>query len=199
MKGLLIKDLILTKKYCRSLALFVVIFSVLQVVNRDSILYALMPVMVGGMLLMTLMAYDEQSKWTEYAGTLPCTKAEYVAGKYIIGLMGFLATALITLTVHILCAGAEGIGAFVGTIGLVGLIPASILLPLVFRLGVNKGKIFYFIILGGCAGLIGVKAGIDGSSDVSSLGGTWLFLPLSILLYAASCFLSVKLYNSRKA
>lgn len=197
MKGLIIKDLYLTKKYCRSLVLFVVIFAVMQVVNSESPLFVLMPVLVGGMLPMTLMAYDEQAKWTEYVGTLPCSKAAYVEGKYVIGLMGFTAAALITLTVHVLCAGAENLGAFVGTVGLVGLIPASILLPLVFRMGVNKGRIFYYIILGGCAGLLGLKTGIDGGS-IGEPGGTWLFLPLSIVLYAFSCLLSVKLYKGKK-
>ena len=199
MKGLIIKDLYLAKKYCRSLALFVVIFSLMQFMNSENILFVLMPVMVGGILPVTLIAYDEQAKWTEFAGTLPCTKSEYVEGKYVIGLMGFTATALITLIVHIICAGTANVGAFVGIIGLIGLIPASILLPLVFRLGVNKGRIFYYIILGGFAGLIGVKAGIDGGSGISDLGGTWLFLPAALIVYALSCLLSVRLYNSKKA
>ena len=119
MKGLIIKDLYLAKKYCRSLALFVVIFSLMQFMNSENILFVLMPVMVGGILPVTLIAYDEQAKWTEFAGTLPCTKSEYVEGKYVIGLMGFTATALITLIVHIICAGTANVGAFVGIIGLI--------------------------------------------------------------------------------
>lgn len=198
MKGLIIKDFYLAGKYCRSLVLFVVIFAVMQAVNSESPLFMLMPVLVGGMLPMTLMAYDEQARWTEYVGILPCSKADYVVGKYIIGFLGFAAAAVITLTVHVLCAGAEDLGAFVGIVGLVGLIPPSILLPLVFRLGVNKGRIFYYIILGGCAGLIGIKTGLDGSSSIGDLGGTWLFLPIALILYAASCLLSVELYKKRK-
>lgn len=198
MKGLIIKDLYLTKKYCRSLALFVVIFSAMQFLNSESILFALMPVMVGGILPVTLMAYDEQAKWEEYMGTLPCTGADYVEGKYVIGFMGFLVTALITVIVHLIKTGAENLGAFIGVLGLVGLLPASILLPLVFRLGVNKGRIFYYIILGGFAGLIGVKSGMDSGVGMSGLGGTWLFLPLALIVYALSCLLSVRLYNRKK-
>lgn len=193
MKGLLLKDLYVTKKYCRSLALFVAVFSVMQVINRDSALFAFLPAVIGGMLPMTLIAYDEQARWDEFAGILPVSVAERVIEKYLIGLMGFLAAAAVTLTVHLCCRGTEDVGGFVGVLATVGLLPAAVLLPLVFRFGVNKGRIFYCLLLGGISAFIGVKSGTgDGIT-----GGSWVMVPVVLAVYALSCALSVYLFPRR--
>ena len=59
---------------------------------------SLNPVMIAGILTMTLLSYDERDHWTQYSGTLPFTRAELVSCKYLIGLCFFGITFLATLT-----------------------------------------------------------------------------------------------------
>ena len=62
MKGLLLKDFYMAAKYCRACLLC-------------------------GMIPVNLLAYDERSRWLEYSGTLPYTKAQIVSGKYLVGII----------------------------------------------------------------------------------------------------------------
>ncbi|MDE5965145.1 MAG: ABC-2 transporter permease, partial [Eubacterium sp.] len=85
----------------------------------------------------------------------------------------------------------------------VGLVFPSISMPIMFRFGYAKGKIL-FMCLGGLIGASGafiVNAGsFVGASLALELKG---FLPLilitcSVVIFALSCLLSVKLYQKRE-
>ena len=43
-----------------------------------------------GMMPMTLLAYDQASKFSEYSAALPVTKEQLVGSKYIVGLCGLV-------------------------------------------------------------------------------------------------------------
>ncbi len=47
------------------------------------------------MMPMTLLAYDQNSRFSDYSGVLPVTKEQIVGGKYIIGLCGMVLAELL--------------------------------------------------------------------------------------------------------
>lgn len=86
MKGLLIKDAYMTVKYCKSLLLICIIFFIAQYFT-ENMFFCIYISVVTGIIPVTLLGYDERSKWSEYTSVLPYSKAQIVSSKYIIGLV----------------------------------------------------------------------------------------------------------------
>ena len=70
MKGLLRKDLYMMGKYCRSYLLLVIVFLCVSVFSSDNLFFVFYPSLFSGMIPVSLLAYDERSRWTQYSGTL---------------------------------------------------------------------------------------------------------------------------------
>ena len=80
MRGLLLKDWYLIKKYCWILCLMDVLFIVLSLFAMDSVFIFIYPYMFAGIIPMTLYAYDEREKWKAYCAALPVSRKQYVSG-----------------------------------------------------------------------------------------------------------------------
>ncbi|NMP37237.1 MAG: ABC-2 transporter permease [Clostridiales bacterium] len=100
MKGLLLKDFYMIGKYCRSFVLILTVFLVVSCFGNDNTFFIIYPVLIAGMIPVTLISYDEREKWHIYSETLPYTRAQFVSVKYLIGL-------LFELTVFLLSAAAQ--------------------------------------------------------------------------------------------
>jgi len=203
MKGLLLKDWYMIKKYCRAYFLVAAVFTAVALVNDTNMFFAFYPCLLCGMLPATLLAYDERSRWTEYSGTLPCTKAQLVSAKYLIGLLAQL--SMLTLTgiaqgIRMHLQGRFSAGSFIVLLLLilsVSTLTASFYLPFVFRLGVEKGRTAYYVMV--------VSVCVAGSAGSSLLGGqlqpSLLLVELAfagVCIYALSWFLSIRLYEKRE-
>ena len=86
MKGLLLKDLYMAAKYCRSILLVIVVFLSISFLGEDNLIFGFYPCLFCGMIPASLLSYDERSKWNVYCGTLPYTRAQFVSVKYLFGL-----------------------------------------------------------------------------------------------------------------
>ncbi len=93
MKGLLVKDLYMSKTYCRVYLLiaaaFLALYAFSSVNGHENLFFLLYPTVLAGMVPINLIAYESQCKWEQFAGTLPYTRAQLVSAKYLIGLMFF--------------------------------------------------------------------------------------------------------------
>ena len=87
MKGLLLKDWYMMKKYCRSYVLIAVVFIALSLVSSGNMFFVFYPCLLCGIIPVNLLGYDERSRWMQYSGTLPYTKRQIVSAKYLIGLL----------------------------------------------------------------------------------------------------------------
>ena len=83
MKGLFLKDWYLMKKYCRFLFLFVICFLVAGFIKKDGFFHAYSMLMIS-IVPVTLLSYDEKSKWNIYSQTMPYTKKQIVSEKYLV-------------------------------------------------------------------------------------------------------------------
>lgn len=206
MKGLLLKDFYTVIKYCRAFILIILVFLTVSCFGNDSVIFIFYPLIFAGMIPVTLFSYDEREKWNITCETLPCTRAQYVSGKFLIGLsfeIAVLILAAIAQAVRLSKAGVFNISEYFSLIGIMFvfcIIAPALVLPLFFHFGVEKGRIANLIVLGFlCAGttaLMGLDIiKFDMTASVS-------FMPIvcmiAIVLFALSWLLSVWLYNKRE-
>ena len=203
MKGLLLKDFYQMGRYCRTFLLIIAVFLGLSVMEGASLFFSLYPAMLCGILPVTLLSYDERSGWTKFAGTLPCTRAQIVSAKYLLGVIIEIVIIAVSLlvTMAVKGAGASGfMGALVGMMWCAGFLPPAIILPVVFRLGVEKGRMVYLavvaLIAGGAAAVMRTVS-IDAAGEFSpaAMGAAAL---AATVIYALSWLLSVRLYQRKE-
>lgn len=207
MKGLLLKDLYMMVKYFRSYLLILLIFMAVSFVQKDSLFFAFYPFLLCGMIPVNLLAYDERSHWDIYSLTLPVTRDMVVSAKYLMGLMvqGIVFTVnAIGHAVRISLQGSfdwESYLVLMSLMAMISLFSSSITLPFMFKLGVEKGRMAYYVMIGVVCG----GAAIAGFAFNEQLQATIPFgavLALGVLLaagvYALSWYLSVVFYRKRE-
>lgn len=207
MKGLLLKDFYLAVKHFKAYLLLVVMFALLSVTDTVNMFFVFYPCLLCGMIPVNLMAYDERSKWDVYTAVLPFTRAQVVASKYIFGLIGqVIILALVAVSNIVSMAISGGIdwaylSGIMGTLVMLSAVATAVPLPFIFRMGVEKGRMGYYVMIGLAAGGSGVAAGIFGN-EISPDAVPGLAFPVMILIgvtiYAISWWLSVRFYEKRE-
>ncbi len=207
MKGLLLKDWYMMKKYCRYYLFVSIGFIILSMMSSGDMFFVFYPCLLAGMIPVNLLGYDERSRWTEYVGTLPYTKTQIVSAKYLIGLF----TQIALLTVICIAQGVKmGIeGTFVLKefllLMMLLLIMASVAssptLPFVFKYGVEKGRAAYYVMIGVvCAGSFIAttifKEGLQNEIQLNAVLPTACLVGIGI--YVLSWYLSVVLYKKKE-
>lgn len=206
MKGLLLKELYLGLKHFTAYILLILLFAVLSVADTGNVFFTFYPCILCGMLPVNLMAYDEQSKWDKYTAVLPFTRSQVVASKYIVGLIGqgtILLLVAIANVVKMMVSGGMDWDNFLSIMGIMVMLSAittAVPLPFIFRLGVEKGRMGYYIMIGLAAGGSGFVAGILGNSPVPVILPIFAF-PVMVLtgiaVYVFSWWLSVDFYKNK--
>lgn len=206
MKGLLLKDFYMAVKYCRAYLLIAVVFIAVSFAGDDNLFFIFYPCLLCGMIPVNLLAYDERSKWLQYSATLPYSRAQIVSTKYLVGMIAqtlmILATGAARM-VQMYRNGTFALGDFVVLcllLLILSTVTSSISLPFMFKWGVEKGRIAYFVMIGvvcgGSVAAASVFRGVlqaqiqpEGILPVLALGG--------IGLYALSWYLSIRFYEKR--
>ena len=207
MKGLLLKDLYLAWDHLKGYILMVVAFSLLSAVEPGNFFLVFYPSMLCGMMPVNLMAYDERSKWDQYLALLPFNRAQIVASKYLFGLIGqgviLLLVAVINIIRMIFAGGVDWqyLLDLMGIMFMMSAVSVALPLPFIFRSGVEKGRMGYYVMIG----LAGVASGVAGGllgDDVSAFVLPSLAVPIMIAVgigvYGLSWWLSVKFYEKRE-
>lgn len=218
MKGLLLKDWFVILKQCKYLLVVPCVFMVAAAVQvRDGgLFFALMGGLVLCMLPVTVMGFDEQSKWEQLAVTMPYTRRAMVLSKYLLALLGSLAACLLYLAVSAIVCLVQNTAFSFSTIWpamaaifiLCGLY-TSLSYPVLFKLGVEKGRLWFLIgivVLFSIAGAAGSlvrpenRVAITEWFSRSPLSSLLLYgLPvLALALMALSACVAVRLYSRRE-
>ena len=199
MKALLIKDSYVIWKQMKFFLLIILVFSAIpsSFNNVFAIVYA-------SMLPYTALAYDERSKWDQLAAMMPYSERDIVLSKYVFGWLCIAAAAVLSTAVQLVIALFWEAPAFSLTVVLLsvccGLCILAITLPLMFRFGVEKGRMGMFLLIFLVCGSAGAI-----SSIASSVSGGFAFqraaLPVLVLaavaLTAASVPLSQRFFKLR--
>jgi len=207
MKGLLLKDLYMMKNYCKSYLFLVIIFIAVSFVGDTNLFFIFYPCMLCGMIPVNLLGYDERSRWLQYSETMPYTKGQIVSGKYLIGLgtqIAMISIVGIAQAIRMSHGGTFVLGEYLVLMMLLvilSLLASSITLPFMFKLGVEKGRMAYYIMIGVvCAGsIISSNLLSDKFRTVIKPNG---ILPIICLvgigIYALSWYLSIVFYRNRE-
>ena len=199
MKALLLKDCYLVIKQLKVFIIFIVLFSIMpgMSVNLFAVVYA-------SMLPYTCMAYDERSHWDQLAAMLPYSVRELVLSKYVLGWICIVLSALLSVISQMIASPfihntqplylQTLLGCCTGAIVL------ALTLPMMFRFGVERGRMA--VILGIAIG-VAFAGGVIAIIDITVIGnvfnGLWLLLLVlaMIILTIISISLSFKFYQVR--
>ena len=213
MKGLLLKDAYQLWYYAKIVIVAAVVMmgaGVLSMMNGSNFFIVYAGFLLG-MMPMTLLAYDQTSKFDDYSAVMPVTKEQLVGCKYIVGLCGmvlaevFAAVALGAAYLHWVAVDGALVGSTLVQVGMASLLSSTILLPLSYRFGYEKAKYIFYLMVG----LIAAWMGFGVSSSDKGLAANVLpqGIPLAgllgaaavvLALYAASWRLSVTWYGKEK-
>ena len=99
MKGLLLKDAYQLWSYTRWIILVSVAMMLMGTffMKEGSNFFMLYGGLLLGILPMTLLAYDQNGRFSAYSAALPVTKEQIVGGKYLIGLCGMVLAELLSM------------------------------------------------------------------------------------------------------
>ena len=213
MKGLLLKDAYQVWYYAKGVVVAAVVMmgaGVATMVNGTNFFIVYAGFLLG-MMPMTLLAYDQTSKFNAYSAALPVTKEQLVGCKYIIGLCSLVLAELFTA---VALGAAQMRWAVVDSAlavstlvqgGMTTLLSSAILLPLNYRFGYEKTKYVFYLMVGLVAAFMGfgVASNEDGlvgnllPQDISPMA--LLCAALGVLvLYALSWRLSVAWYGKER-
>ena len=207
MKGLLLKDWYMMKKYCRYYLFVSIGFIILSMMSSGNMFFIFYPCLLSGMIPVNLLGYDERSRFTEYVGTLPYTKTQIVSEKYLIGLFTQIAMLIVICAAQGVKMGIEGTFVLKEFLLLMMLllimtsVASSLTLPFVFKYGVEKGRGAYYVMIGVvCAGSIIAttifKEGLQNEIQINAV------LPIACLagigIYVLSWYLSVVFYKKKE-
>ena len=176
-------------------------------ITASNISLSLFPCLIAGIFPVTLISYEERDKWQSYSALLPVSRAKLVSEKYVFTLLllcGWFALLAVAFTVRSafldMPLGEDSVQTFL-VFAAFGLCLPTVLLPAVFKLGTEKARIFYIVMLcvfGALFGLIGAqtKTGAFIFPESFSFGVPVFFCAL--VLFAASWALSIKLFQKRE-
>lgn len=207
MKGLLLKDWYMMKMYCKNYILIAVIFIAISLVNEDNLFFVFYPCLLCGMIPVNLLGYDERSRWLQYSGTLPYTKNQLVSVKYLIGLMAQAAVLIATGIAQAIKMGLKGTFVWSDFMVLllllltVATMTSSISLPFIFKLGVEKGRTAYYVMIGFVCGASVLASSLLRGQMQMEIQPNLLLMALALVgicVYGLSWYLAVVFYKKRE-
>lgn len=206
MRGLLLKDLYLIRKYLVSYLVLMVVFLVIAAFSNGNMFLTFYPCLIATMVPVNLLSYDERSGWDRYSSTLPLTRAQIVSAKYGIGL-GMQAMVLIFTGVAQAIRVSSGAATWrefllmMEMMVTLSFFSSSFSMPFMFKMGVEKGRMAYLVSVGLVTGGSMLASGMFQAQVESRrllLGGQMVFMLLAMVCYIVSWLLSIRFYKKRE-
>ena len=154
MKGLLIKDSLVITKHLKMLLLVIPFITIV-----GGVAMAPLAVLMGAVMPMTAMSYDEQSHWNTLAMMMPYSRKDIVLSKFILGYAFMAVSGLFFLLIHLaitLFMGGSIQTVFLSLFSAIlsGLFFIALSTPILFKFGTQKGR-FVFIVFVAIASALG--------------------------------------------
>lgn len=219
-KGLIIKDILQLKSYKKSLIMFILIFFVLMIAQKNTEgienVLTVMMTLIFGMFAIATFNYDESAKADRYILTLPLTKKEILLSKYILiicstivgSILGALVNFIIAFVINVQLPNIQeliaiGLGGILGT----GFIQA-IQIPCIYKYGSERGRIQVFIIVAVIAVIIGgiffigdkinINLPINNILNIVDNFLPVIFIIVTAIIYYISYNITYKIYSKKE-
>lgn len=161
MKGYLIKDLQMMRYQIKFYIMFILLAAFISGNMEEPFFAVPYLIFIGTIYIFNAIAYDETENGYSFLFTLPISRKEYVAEKYIFAAVLALISAAIGFLImsgHMIFQNkTEDAGAnlYMSILFLLlTLIFISVLLPVIFKNGVEKGRIVLSAFVGSAGGLL---------------------------------------------
>ena len=207
MKGLLLKDFYMAAHYCRSYLLLVIVFAGVSIFS-DNLFLLFYPVILLAVIPVNLLSYDEKSRWTVYADCLPVSRKKMVDVKYIVMMIFLVVTVTafsVTHLIYVLAFGKGDLAEWMTMIVVIlstGMVSPAMMLPVLFKFGVEKGRMVYFVVvIMVCVVCGGLGASLQAGEIVVGQIGFWrmpVILAAALLILGVSWILSRRFYENRE-
>ena len=148
MSALLLKDYYVIFRQMKIFLLLILVFSCIP-----GTFYSTFAVVYASMLPYTALAYDERSRWDQMAAMMPYSARDVVLSKYLFGWIAVAVSAAATFVLQtilsvIWLSDVEGPSIPVILLSVcVAVCILDITLPMMFRFGVEKGRLAMFLII----------------------------------------------------
>ncbi len=201
MKSLLLKDLYVMKGTIVTFSIILLVFIAVGVTGNS--MFLLMAFAFASIQSVSVFNQEAACRWETYAGGLPLTRKTQVLEKYIFILIPLAIvtalTAVILLGMGIFAPGRERPDLLMLLMmAFLSLIIPSVTIPILYKVGPEKGQLVSTIFAGI---LFGAMAG-----GAMALDEKWTGIPslipigaiaLSILMLVGSYFLSLRIYTKK--
>ena len=202
MKALILKDTYVIWRQMKYFLVMILLFSALPsgFNNAFAVIYA-------AMMPYTALAYDERSKWDQMAAMMPYSARDVVLGKYVFGWLCIGAAAVLSGLLQAIISLVIDRAFLPGTLAmsvLGALCILAISLPLMFRLGVERGRLGMFLIIflvcGGAGAIASITESASNGAPFAFQGPILVVLLIAALvLTAVSVSLSMRFYAKRQS
>ena len=206
MKGLIKKDLFIIKNNLKIILILFIVFFLTGLKNSTDMSY--IPITLSVVLFLSTFSYDEFNKWDAYAITLPNGRINIVKSKYVATIILVVITSLISLILNLLIGYINNSLNFEEIISMLTGITFSIILiqsisyPIIFKFGIEKGRLLLFasiFIIISLISLIPVSLNIP-SNIILFIEKYWLILLalLTSIVLSISYLISKKIYLKKE-
>lgn len=207
MKGLILKDFFCLKKYMKQLVMILICLGVWGIMMKSSTYILFMISMFASMTVLTTMAYDEKSQVNKYLLAGPTSRWEIVIGKFASWLVTVTAAVAIELLLGFLMTnyystpGNDLLISILET-NSVYIILFSILIPICYKIGVERARIMMFVIFLIPTAIIIFFANYSKADTMITdalIRNMGILLPiLAIFILAASIFISIQIVEKKE-
>ena len=208
MMGMIKKDLLMIKNNYKMLIITFILFIFYSFMFEVDMSFFL-PFM-GLMVCISTINYDEYNNWHTYAISLPQGRINVVKSKYLTTIGLTLVLAIISFSISFLLMNSrdaikidESFSAILGEL-LAIIFMMSVLFPVLFKFGYEKGRMTMILIGVGMFGIVYLFQNVfqlEISTSFLSFLETYLpviFIVLSVVMLIISYFISKKIYLKRE-
>ncbi len=204
MKGLILKDFYMIKKYLKFYLLMVITFSIAYAAGTDSTFFLIYPTVLSGVLINTLLSYDESFGFMQYADSFPISRKTFVHAKYALALIIICVMFVInavSVSLNRIVNGIFDLQELMSTLSLLvmtNVLGFAVMVPLTFRYGNEKGRLVFIVTIGLLSAIfMGVYTA---ESFIPANNGTvcTTLILASAVIFIISMHISVKFYEKRE-
>ena len=172
-------------------------------------------ILLGMSVLLTVyqvMAYEDHNNINYLISYLPVRRNEYVLSRYLFGLISILLSVVLLCIVYFVSIKINGLqGISLNLLLHISITSAilsmSIIIPLVLKFGINKGRVFMSIIVMVASTIpVSLMSGISQDSKmletimniINSLGIPLLTVLINAIILVVSIAISINLYKNKE-
>lgn len=163
-KGLLLKDVYELWAQSKVLLILIAVYLLVPALTGGNAMLGSVALLLLAMLPASALGYDERCKWERYARAMPVRRRDLILSKFLLGVIAVACGAAVQALAAFFTGHTELL-AMLPVTALTALVYLAVSLPLLFKFGLEKGRIFFllltaaFVVFGGVLlGWLGLSA-----------------------------------------